>query len=149
MGCRAARAEDVVALGELALAFYVEDNFAVEADVLTANLHVLLSSAAARVAVVDDTTDLVAFAVTTTSFGLENGYLAELEDLYVVPRVRRRGLAEVLIEDSARWARERGCSQLELVVAPNGLDVTHLHRYYLARGFQDEGRRLLSRPLPP
>ena len=145
--CRAARAEDLTALGGLAEAFYVEDNFAADAEALNANLHVLLGSATAHVAVVDDAGELVAFAVTTTSFGLENGRIAELEDLYVIPRARRRGLAELLIDDSARWARERGCGQLELVVAPNGLDITHLHRYYLARGFHDEGRRLLSRPL--
>jgi aminoglycoside 6'-N-acetyltransferase I len=94
-------------------------------------------------------TEVLAFAVTTTSFRLENGQIAELEDLYVIPTARRRGLVELLLDDSARWARERGCRQLELVIAPNGLDVAHLHWYYLGRGFTDEGRRLLSRPLRP
>jgi aminoglycoside 6'-N-acetyltransferase I len=147
--CRGARADDLTALGGLALALYDEDNFAVESDAPAANLQALVGSPEAHVTVVDDATELVGFAVTTTSFGLENGQIAELEDLHVVPRARRHGLAELLIDDSARWARERGCRQLELVIAPNGLDVTHLHRYYLARSFKDEGRRLLSRPLRP
>jgi aminoglycoside 6'-N-acetyltransferase I len=34
-----------------------------------------------------------------------------------------------------------------LVVAPNGRDVWRLFDYYLAHGFVDEGRRLISRPL--
>jgi aminoglycoside 6'-N-acetyltransferase I len=101
------------------------------------------ASAAARVAVVDD----VAFAVTTTSYGLENGLIAELEDLYVAPPARRRGLTRTLIEDSAAWAASIGASVLEVVVAPNGMDVSHLFRYYAANGFTDEGRRILSRAL--
>jgi hypothetical protein len=28
--------------------------------------------------------------------------------------------------------------------APNGLDVSHLLRYYTARGFRDEGRRIIA-----
>ena len=38
---------------------------------------------------------------------------------------------------------------LEVVVAPNGQDVTHLFAYYRARGFVDEGRRILARPVHP
>lgn len=101
----------------------------------------------ARVAIVPGQEGPVAFAITTTSFGLENGPVAELEDLYVTPDARRLGLAAALIADSAAWARGRGCRQLELVVAPNGLDVTHLLRYYERRGFIEDGRQLLALPL--
>jgi hypothetical protein len=37
---------------------------------------------------------------------------------------------------------------LEIVIAPNGHDVTHLLSYYRARGFVDEGRQVLASPLP-
>ena len=88
-----------------------------------------------------------AFAVTTTSFGLESGSIAELEDLYVRPADRRRGYAALLIDDAADWARQTGCSHLEVVTAPNGRDISHLHAYYEARGFADEGRQLRTRSL--
>jgi aminoglycoside 6'-N-acetyltransferase I len=40
-----------------------------------------------------------------------------------------------------------GSRHVELVVAPNGQDVSHLFSYYAGLGFLNEGRRLLSRPL--
>lgn len=80
-------------------------------------------------------------------FGLENGLIAELEDLYVQPDHRRRGVAALLISDSADWALLRGAKHLEVVIAPHGLDVSHLHAYYDKLGFRDEGRTLRTRSL--
>jgi aminoglycoside 6'-N-acetyltransferase I len=145
---RPARLEDLPALVELAGAFYAEDGFTTPREQLTANLIVLLDSDTSRVAVADHTTaGLIGFAITTTTFGLENGLIAELEDLYVDPEHRGGGLGDRLIGDSADWAHGRGATQLELVVAPNGRDVQRLHAYYLRRGFIDEQRRLISLPL--
>lgn len=144
---RAATAVDVPAVSALAHAFYTTDGYDTDDRALGENLATLLASPRARVAVVDSGDRLLGYAVTTTGLGLENGPIAVLDDLFVVPEARQRGLANRLIEDSAAWAREHGCRHLELVVAPNGRDVGHLFAYYLARGFHDEGRRLLSRQL--
>lgn len=144
---RTAGPADLTALCALAVAFYTEDGFGTSEHALRANLAVLLSSPAARVAVVQSHAQLVGFAITTTSFGLENGLIAELEDLFVLPAARSQGLGTRLIGDSVAWAREQGCRRLELVIAPNGRDVGHLVDYYVARGFQDDGRRLIGRPL--
>jgi aminoglycoside 6'-N-acetyltransferase I len=144
---RAAGIGDLDSVLQLAIAFYAEDGFTTPVVALRANLQTLLTSAAARTAVVVSDQKVVAFAITTTSFGLEAGPVAELEDLYVVPPARRRGIAARLIEDSAHWSRERGCRCLELLIAPNGRDVTHLYTYYRDRGFHDDGRRLLTREL--
>ena len=150
MDLRTATADDLDALLDLAVAFYAEDGFATPRDALAAHLRVLVGADRARVAVgTDDTGRIVAFGITTTSFGLEDGLVAELEDLYVEPAARRRGLARALIEDSAAWAASIGAARLEIVIAPNGQDVSHLYRYYTARDFRDEGRRLLSRRLRP
>lgn len=129
--------------------FYEEDGFTTSREDLRANLATLIGLPAARVVVSEEDGRLVAFAITTTTFGLECGLSAELEDLYVAPGARRRGEAQRLIEDSLRWAAERGCGRLEIVVAPNGQDVRHLFEFYRKRGFRDEGRRLLGRPLKP
>ena len=144
---RAAGPGDLAAVLPLAVAFYAEDGFTTSEHALRSNLTALLASPAARVAVVHAPDQLLGFAVTTTSFGLENGLIAELEDLFVIPAARRRGVAGQLIEDSIAWARRQGCRQLELVIAPNGRDVRHLFDYYLAHGFLDHGRRLISHPL--
>lgn len=144
---RAATSLDLVAVAALADAFYTGDGVAIDEQELGDNVATLLAWPSARVAVVDSGTGLLGYAVTTTGFGLENGHIAVLDDLFVTPTARRRGLAGRLIEESAGWAAQRGCASLELVVAPNGRDVGHLFSYYLARGFHDDGRRLLSRQL--
>ncbi|MFF0494704.1 GNAT family N-acetyltransferase [Nocardia sp. NPDC004068] len=146
---RVAADADREAVLELAVAFYREEGFGTGREELGANLGVLLSMSSARVAVAIGDGARVGFCVTTAKFGLEQGWVAELEDLYVMPGWRRRGIAEALIEDSAGWATERGCGELELVIAPQGHDVAGLREYYLRRGFVDGGRRLLGRTLRP
>jgi aminoglycoside 6'-N-acetyltransferase I len=147
---RQAHPGELPTLLDLATAFYTEDGFTTPVWQLRENLLVLLDSDSARVAVAcgrDD--EIVGFAITTLSFGLEYGRIAELEDLFVVPGQRRRGIGGVLIDDSAGWAKSRGCHALELVVAPTGSNVPQLFGYYARQGFTDEGRRLLSRDLAP
>ncbi|WP_223167738.1 GNAT family N-acetyltransferase [Nonomuraea sp. SYSU D8015] len=149
MQIRTARPDDLPALLDLAAAFYREGGFSTPESELRANLDTLVAWPTARVAVCEGDGRLVAFAITTTTFGLESGLYAELEDLYVAPEARRRGLAARLIEDSRRWAAEKGCADLEVVIAPNGGDVSHLFDFYARLGFVDEGRRLLTHPLTP
>ena len=146
---RQARPAELAAVLELATAFYLEEGFATPTVELRHNLRVLLQSERARVAVAVDHDHIVGFAVSTVSFGLEQGCVTELEDLFVRPGHRRTGIGAALINDSAAWAISCGCRSLELVVAPNGRDVEHLFGYYGRRGFTDQGRRLLSRDLHP
>ena len=87
----------------LAVAFYKEDGFTTSRDDLAANLVHLIHSVDAHVVVYEFDGRLQAFAITTKSFGLENGPIAELEDIYVSPAYRRRGVAELLINDAADW----------------------------------------------
>jgi aminoglycoside 6'-N-acetyltransferase I len=147
MRVREAKDGDVDAVCALAMAFYREDGFSTGDAELARNLAVLHRSSAARVAVVDGADALSGFAITTTSFGLEYGLVAELEDLYVAPAMRHKGIAALLVADSAAWATELGASVLEIIVAPHGRDPMRLLDYYTRLGFTDEGRRLLSMPL--
>jgi GNAT superfamily N-acetyltransferase len=145
---RRARPGELPIVLDLATAFYAEDGFTTPVWQLRENLLVLLDSDSARVAVACRQNDeVLGFAITTLSFGLEYGRLAELEDLFVLPAHRRSGIGSALINDSADWARSRGCRALELVVAPNGANVDHLLNYYARQGFTSEGRQILSRDL--
>ncbi|WP_197508766.1 DUF417 family protein [Mycobacterium sp. 1081908.1] len=132
---------------DLATAFYLEDGFNTPVSELRDNLAVLIRTRAARVAIAGRQHAIVGFAITTLSFGLEQGAVAELEDLFVERDHRQAGVATALIDDSAEWARSRGCRTLEVVVAPNGNNVADLFGYYAHRRFIDEGRRLLARSL--
>jgi aminoglycoside 6'-N-acetyltransferase I len=144
---RAARPTDLARVLNMATAFYIEDGFATPVSELRNNLAVLLHTDTARVAIAARHGHIVGFAITTLSFGLEQGAIAELEDLFVEPAHRRTGVGGALIDDSAGWAESRGCRTLELVIAPNGNNIAHLFCYYARRNFTEEGRRLLSRNL--
>lgn len=144
---REAEMADIPALVELARAFYDEDGFTTSDEMLHENFAVLVPSTTSRVMMVLEHGQVCGFALSTTDFTLESGTIAELQDLYVRPEHRRRGLAALLIEDAVEWARRASASLIDLVVAPNGREVGHLFRYYEQRGFRDDGRRILSRPL--
>lgn len=142
---RAAGIEDLSELLRLTREFYDEDGFATSDDDLERNFRALLASpenAYVCLAVVDRS--CVGFALTTSGMILESGVVAELQDLYVMPAYRRRGIGDALIWDAVEWATEHGASMLEVVVAPNGRDVSRLVAYYDRLGFRDEGRLLLG-----
>jgi GNAT superfamily N-acetyltransferase len=144
---RAAQPTDSAGVVTLATAFYREGGFTTPVFELHDNLTVLLRAETARVAVAGRRDEIVGFAITTLGFGLEQGAVAELEDLFVEPAHRRTGAGRALIDDSAAWAQSHGCRTLELVIAPNGTNADHLFGYYSHHNFTDEGRRLLSRNL--
>lgn len=144
---REAVEEDLSDLLELARAFYDEDGFTTSDEMLRENFEVLLRARSTRIMLALSDGRACGYALTTTGFTLESGLIAELQDLYVRPERRRQGLATALVDDSVEWARSNAATSVELVVAPNGRDVSGLLRYYAARGFVDEGRMLLNRPL--
>jgi aminoglycoside 6'-N-acetyltransferase I len=141
---RAAARADLPDLLRLAREFYDEDGFATSDAELDRNFRALLAAPAAHTCLAVDAGSVIGFALTTSQLVLESGVVAELQDLYVMPSCRRRGVAGRLIDDATRWAKAQQASLLEVVVAPNGHDVSDLMAYYAARGFRDEGRRLLS-----
>lgn len=144
---RPATLADLETLLRLARAFYDEDGFATTDAELSRNFELLLRADSAHLVLAAVDGAVGAFALTTTALILESGLVAELQDLYVAPSARRAGVGTALIEDAASWAGAQAATLLEVVVAPNGRDVTHLFDYYRARGFADEGRRILVRAL--
>ena len=145
---RPALLADLPDLLRLARAFYDEDGFATSDADLDRNFRALLASDdAAHICLAFDGTAAVGFALTTTDLVLESGLVAELQDLFVVAAHRGTGVGAALLQDAVDWAKQRGAALLEIVVAPNGRDVSGLLDHYVRNGFRDEGRRLLSREL--
>src|SRR3954462_14460017 len=113
---RRAGPADAETLVGLARAFYDEDGFATTTADLAHNFDVLLRADNAHVALATLDGSLSGFALTTTAFILESGVVAELRDLFVTPDGRGHGVGSALIEDSARWAKSRSATKLEIVV---------------------------------
>lgn len=141
---RDATLDDLPDLMRLTREFYDEDGFTTTDAELDRNFRALVASTSAHTCLALHAGDSIGFALTTSRMILESGVVAELQDLYVMPAHRRRHVATRLVRDAVRWAQEQQAALLEVVIAPNGRDVSHLFTYYAALGFRDDGRRLLS-----
>ena len=144
---RRATSEDHGAALPLFLAFYREEGFPGALDGVPEHL--------AAAIVRDDTAVFLAFAgaeavgaaACSSSFGLEVGLYAELEDLYVLPAWRSRGIASKLVEAACDWAQSKGCSDIEIVLTPHAQAKVELKSWYRTRGFTDTGRVIYERQL--
>jgi len=81
-----------------------------------------------RTYVAEEEGSLVGFATWT-----EDGGVFELEDLFVDPGWRRRGIAAALVKRIAQVLRARGVQRLEVTANP------HAMGFYRAAGFVDCG----------
>jgi ribosomal protein S18 acetylase RimI-like enzyme len=61
-----------------------------------------------------------------------SGDWAEITELYVQPASRRRGVGTALVEAALEHVRERGCTELHLLVAPDNRAALS---FYEAAGF--------------
>ena len=138
---RRATAADFDPLLALFERFYREEGFEEAVSVVAANLRQLLvrEDTAAFVAEADGAA--VGAAAMSSAFGLEAG----LEDIYVDPAWRGRGVASVLVEAGVSWARQRGCRDVEIVLTPRAQAKDDLVQWYEALGFVSTGRVIYER----
>ena len=72
------------------------------------------------------------------------GFFASIEDLYVVPEARRRGVGRALLQAADERCTSRGVSYLEAQVEESGAEDL-----YAASGYEPEADvRVFSRSLP-
>jgi GNAT superfamily N-acetyltransferase len=58
-----------------------------------------------------------------------------LQDLVVSKEARGRGIGRLLLDAATEWARERGCTHLEL---SSGMGRVDAHRFYRREGMTEE-----------
>lgn len=127
--------------------FFTEEGFATPLDQVRDSLDVMIGHPATAVFLAWQTGAPVAVATVSYTPSLEHGLYAELEDLYVLPEARGRGLARSLVEACCEWCRARGCSSLEVCVTPEAEVAHRLTQFYDRLGFTNTDRSLLSRSL--
>ena len=114
---RAATPGDIPAMvGLLRLLFAIEEDFSFCEERQRRGLTLLLSSPAARIAVVE--VDRTAVAMATAQLMIstaEGGPAVIVEDVVVAAEYRRRGLARQLLTDLAAWGARHGAHRLQLL----------------------------------
>ena len=132
---RQAGPADFDALLPLFQRFYREEGFDDAVDAVAANLRQILLRQ-----------DTAAFVAESAGTAVAGAY-AELEDLYVDPDWRGRGVASALMQAGFGWAKARGCRDVEIVLTPHAQAKAGLAPWYEARGFANTGRLIYERRL--
>jgi aminoglycoside 6'-N-acetyltransferase I len=135
---------DAEALASLLARFFAEEGFAASPEEIRERAGTFLAEAANAAFLAWEGGWAVGAATVTTCFGFETGRQAEIEDLYVLPESRHRGVARALIAAALAWCRERGCADVEVVVTPDGESRHGLGAWYRSLGFADTGRRIFD-----
>ena len=86
---------------------------------------------------------VLGYGVLCAGFSLEQGgAFGLIDELFLKPQARGRGLGRAMLETLARHAGDRGWATVRLEVNRHNAAA---RRMYLAAGFRDEARDLLTR----
>jgi len=144
MEVREATSGDVAALAELIGRFFSEEGFGTSPAEVTVRMPEFLATHGNVAFLALDGDTAVGVSTVTSTYGLEFGRVGEIEDLYVLPAHRGRGVATALLGHAMLWAREQGFDALEVVVTPKDYaKKDRLVRWYARLGFADTGRVVL------
>ncbi len=144
MELRRADDTDAEAVALLINRFFAEDGFSTTAEEVEARVPAFLTTPGNAAFLAFDGDEVVGVSTVTSKFSLESGKLGEIEDLYVLPSYRGRGVATALLGQAMLWARQEGFEALEVVVTPKDYSrKDRLVRWYARLGFVDTGRLVL------
>jgi aminoglycoside 6'-N-acetyltransferase I len=147
VGIRRATRSDLDDLLPLYVAFFEEDSISTPEAVIKTNLHRMLEDPRACIFVAEEGAGIFGLSSSSLTFGVEFGWAAELEDLFVKPAMRRHGWAGRLTASVLDWAADQGASEAILVVTPEAEQDQNLTRYYQKLGFRDSRRITMYRTL--
>ena len=137
---RRATAQDVPTLSDLYARFYSEDPIDVSHDSIRKNLGAMVLDERAAIWIAEDDKDIIGFASASLTLGVEFGWASEIEDLFVLPEHRGKGLAKRLLLTAIDWAEKCGASEILLVVTPEAEADQGLVAFYEKLGFSKSDR---------
>jgi GNAT superfamily N-acetyltransferase len=86
----------------------------------------------------------VGVVTVTTMLYIEWGRFGEIGDIYVLPKMRGRGVGAALIEAGKERCRALGCSAVSVTITEEGDAKYGLTRFYERLGFTCSGRSLAT-----
>lgn len=140
---RSAGREDLPALLEMLRRFYAEDRIPLDAPRVQRGLEQLMAEPALGAVLFAEVDGLrVGYVLLGWCFSIEQGGRhVLLDELYLEPGARGRGLGATLLGAACDWARARGAEVVRLEVNRHNPRARAL---YLRHGFRDDDRDILS-----
>ncbi len=141
---RPATSSDAEAILVLQRAYCAEDGYPfAEVEARAALARLLADSSLGRVWVAEEARRAIAYAVLTLGYSLEyRGRDAFVDEIYVVPEHRRRGLGRQALHLMVQACEAEGVRALHLEVEHGKAEAQALYR---RMGFQDHARLLMTR----
>jgi GNAT superfamily N-acetyltransferase len=84
-----------------------------------------------------------AVATTTIRISARGGASAEIEEIWVQPSARGRGIGSRLLASAVGECRRRGIESIELRVTPDDHEVG-IPDFYVKQGFRHRGRQIME-----
>jgi ribosomal protein S18 acetylase RimI-like enzyme len=143
---RVADEDDIAALVELMADFYAESDYVLDPEAAVASFSRLQADPGlGQVWLVEDDGQPAGYIVLTVGFSMEYGGLRGfVDDLYVRPVFRRRGLATAALAELRRECVRREVRAVDVEAGPDNEAALEVYR---RAGFTDTGRLLLAAPL--
>lgn len=147
LSLRPAGPDDLPALMEMLQRFYAEDRIPLDAPRVRRGLDQLVADASLGVVLFAEAQGVrIGYLVLGWCFSIEQGGRhVLLDELYLEPSARGRGLGGALLAAACGWARDRGAEVVRLEVNRHNPRAKAL---YLRHGFRDDDRDILSLALP-
>jgi GNAT superfamily N-acetyltransferase len=141
------RSQDLEAALELLTQFFQKHGFTARGGDLHTPLRQMIIDPGSAVFLCSAEGAPLGVVTVTSAIGLEYGRSAEIEDLYVVPKARGRGIGTLLVERALEWCLSAGCSAVLVTLAARGEGHEMRLDFYERHGFSLTSRRLLERGL--
>lgn len=136
---RAAGESDVTAVSSLVQCYWEFEHIpGFENDAVSGQIRLLLNhTAPASVLVAEGNTAIVGYLLLVYVFSLEHlGLTAEIDELYVKPDYRSRGVGAALLKAAESAAAGTGCTNISLQI---GRDNERGRAFYQRRGYSRRG----------
>ena len=145
LSARRARPEDAALLLTMSRAFHDEDGSPLDAAAQATIAHVAAGEPLAPAYLLEENGADIGFFILTLGYSVENGGTdGFIDDIYLIPAARGRGLGQKAVGLAMEEAKAIGIRVLLLEVEAQNARAYHLYR---KMGFADTKRRLLRRVL--
>jgi ribosomal protein S18 acetylase RimI-like enzyme len=146
MSLRRASASDLPPILALHRAFYEHEGYRFnEIRSMRALRDLAGNDALGRILVIESEERIAGYVVITFGYSIEfGGRDAFVDELYVAPHARGRGLGTAALEEAERVSEQAGVLALHLEVEFTNLDAKRL---YARRGWQEHTRQLMTKRL--
>jgi ribosomal protein S18 acetylase RimI-like enzyme len=140
---RPARPADIASILELQRGYYAEDGYVFDDEAAEGALRALAAEPTlGRLWVAEDADGVAGYLAVTLGFSLEyRGRDAFVDELFLAPRLRGRGMGRRALVVARDFCRERGVRALHLEVEHHRDPALELYRRF---GFVDHERRLMT-----